>query len=137
MTIFARLWIAAVPGLKSEHFRYLYFGLKGHAPLVPWMWSALGLMIIALVLLIIPSTRQDEGILAFACGAVFVGTWIDKGLGLITGGFVPTPLHEVVDYAPTIPEAIISLGIYGIGLLILTILVKIVITVQKEASISN
>ena len=67
-----------------------------------------------------------------SCVLVFIGTWIDKGLGLITGGFVPTPLHNIVDYVPTIPEVIISLGIYGIGILILTVFVKIVVSVKEE-----
>jgi molybdopterin-containing oxidoreductase family membrane subunit len=115
-----------------DHFRYLYFGLKGHSNLVPWMWTALGLMFIALVLLIIPSTRKNENILVLSCISIFFGTWTDKGLGLITGGFVPSPLHQVVDYVPTIPELLISLGIYGIGMFILTFLIKIALTVKEE-----
>jgi molybdopterin-containing oxidoreductase family membrane subunit len=115
-----------------DHFRYLYFGLKGHSKLVPWMWTALGLMFMALVLLIIPSTRKNENILVLSCISIFFGTWADKGLGLITGGFVPSPLHHVVDYVPTIPELVISLGIYGIGIFILTILIKIAVTVKEE-----
>ena len=115
-----------------DHFLYLYQGLDGHFILVPWMRTALALMVLSLLLLIIPSTRKDETILVVSCVLVFIGTWIDKGLGLITGGFVPSPLHNIVDYVPTIPEIIISLGIYGIGILILTVLVKIVISVKEE-----
>ena len=96
------------------------------------MWTALGLMFMALVLLIIPSTRKNENILVLSCISIFFGTWADKGLGLITGGFVPSPLHHVVDYVPTIPELVISLGIYGIGIFILTILIKIAVTVKEE-----
>ena len=114
------------------HFRYLYKGLEEHAGLVPWMWTAMCLMLAGLLGLMIPPMRRDETILALICIAIFMGTWIDKGLGLITGGFVPTPLHQVVDYVPTIPELAISLGIYGIGLLILTIFIKIVVTVKEE-----
>jgi molybdopterin-containing oxidoreductase family membrane subunit len=114
------------------HFRYLYLGLEGHSGLVPWMWTALGLMFAALFLLIIPTMRRDEKILMVACICLFIGTWIDKGLGLITGGFVPTPLHEVLDYVPTLSELAISLGIYGIGFLVLTIFIKIVVTVKAE-----
>jgi [DsrC]-trisulfide reductase subunit P len=117
-----------------DHFLYLYKGLAGYANLVPWMWTALGLMFVSLLLLVIPATRTDESILAIACVFVFIGTWIDKGLGLITGGFVPTPLHHIVAYAPTTPELLISLGIYGIGLFILTILIKIVVTVKAETA---
>ena len=130
------VFVVAYSGIPEhlDHFRYLYFGLDGHSPLVPWMWSALGLLTTALVLLIIPAARQNERILAASCAAVFVGTWIDKGLGLITGGFVPTPLHEVVDYIPTIPEALVSLGIYGVGLTIITVLLKIAVAVKKETA---
>jgi hypothetical protein len=45
-------------------------------------------------------TRKNEGSLAVACVLVFVGTWIDKGLGMISGGFVPNPLHHVNEYMP-------------------------------------
>jgi len=117
-----------------DHFRYLYAGLDGHNQLVPWMWTALGLMFMALLLFIIPATRRNESILAIACVLVFIGIWIDKGLGLITGGFVPTPMHRVVDYVPTLPELVISLGIYGIGLFMLTVLIKIALMVKQEAA---
>ncbi len=115
-----------------EHFNYLFFGLHGHGVLVPWMWVSLILMIVAIILLVIPVTRKNESILMVSCVAVFVGTWIDKGLGLIAGGFVPSPLHHVNEYIPTIPEIIISIGIYGIGFLILTLLYKIAVSVKEE-----
>jgi molybdopterin-containing oxidoreductase family membrane subunit len=115
-----------------QHFQYVYFGLEGHALLAPWMWSALLLMSVSCILLIIPSTRQNEKILPVICAALFIGTWIDKGLGLITGGFVPTPLHKVKDYVPTFSELLISLGVFAIGMLILTILLKLVLAVRAE-----
>jgi molybdopterin-containing oxidoreductase family membrane subunit len=71
-------------------------------------------------------------VLVFTCIGLFTGTWIDKGLGLVSGGFVPTPPHDIVDYAPTVPELIISLGIFGIGFFLLTILLKIYISVREE-----
>jgi molybdopterin-containing oxidoreductase family membrane subunit len=63
-----------------------------------------------------------------------VGTWIDKGLGMISGGFVPSPLHHVNEYAPTIPEILITLGIYAMGALVLTALFKMAISVKEEAA---
>jgi molybdopterin-containing oxidoreductase family membrane subunit len=125
------VFYSGIPG-HIDHFNYLYFGLKGHNTLVPWMRAALVLMIISLILLIIPATRKNETSLIIACIFVFVGIWIDKGLGLITGGLVPTSLHHVVDYVPTVYELIISLGIYGIGLFVLTILIKIAVSVKME-----
>lgn len=125
------VFYSGLPGHLS-HFRYLYFGLEGHATLVPWMRSALFLMLGSAVFLIIPATRKNETVLAVTCVCLFIGTWIDKGIGLITGGFVPTPLHQIVDYVPTIPELLIAMGIFGIGLLTLTLLLKIAISVKEE-----
>ena len=51
---------------------------------------------------------------------VFFGTWIDKGMGMISGGFVPNPLHEVSEYIPLPrPELLIALGVWATGFLIL------------------
>ena len=115
-----------------DHIKYLFFGLHGHTSLVPFMWTAYGLMLISIILLVNPITRKNEGVLAFACVATFIGTWIDKGLGMISGGFVPNPMHHVNEYAPSILEIIITLGVYGIGALILTILFKMAIGVKEE-----
>ncbi|MBW1954112.1 MAG: polysulfide reductase NrfD [Deltaproteobacteria bacterium] len=117
-----------------DHFKYLFVGLHGHGALVPWMWTSLGLMVISIVLLVIPSTRQNESILAVACATVFAGTWIDKGLGMISGGFVPSPLHHVNEYIPTMPEIMITLGVWATGFFILTVLFKIAITVKEEVA---
>ena len=126
------VYYSGIPEHKA-HFQYLYFGLDGHGGLVPWMWTAMMLMIASAVLLVNPVTRRNNGVLIIACIALFTGTWIDKGMGLITGGFIPTPLHEAMDYVPTAIELLISLGIYAVGGLILTILFKIAVGVKYEA----
>lgn len=120
-----------IPG-HLQHLQYLFFGLQGHNALVVWMRASLLLMLLAVVLLIVPAWRKNEALLCLACLILSAGIWIEKGLGLIAGGFIPTPLHQVVDYIPTIPEVIISLGVYGAGFLILTVLYKIAITVRQE-----
>lgn len=114
------------------HFQYLYFGLDGHNALVPWMWSSVALGLAAAVLLVNPGTRRNETILAWACGMTFVATWIDKGLGMISGGFVPNPLEEITEYWPTLPEGLIALGIWAIGALIVTVLYKAAISVREQ-----
>ena len=115
-----------------DHFKYLFVGLQGHDALVPWMWSSLALMGLAIILLVIPATRKDEGILAVACVMVFIGTWIDKGLGMISGGFVPSPLHHVNEYIPTVPELLISLGVWATGFFLMTALFKMAVSVKEE-----
>ncbi|MDY6822520.1 MAG: NrfD/PsrC family molybdoenzyme membrane anchor subunit [Thermodesulfobacteriota bacterium] len=121
-----------IPG-HIQHLQYLFFGLHGHGVLVPFMWTSLALMLLAIVLLLNPATRQKDSYLGFSCIILFVGIWIDKGLGMISGGFVPSPLHHVNEYTPTFPEIMITIGIYGAGFLILTVLYKIALSVKKEA----
>ena len=115
-----------------DHFKYLFVGLQGKGAYVPWMWSSMALMLIGIILLVNPITRKSEGVLAVACLVTFFGTWIDKGMGMISGGFVPNPLHEVNEYIPTIPEILITLGVYALGFLVLTVLFKIAVSVKEE-----
>ena len=115
-----------------DHIKYLFFGLHGHGALVPFMWTSMALMVLAIIMLVPPAFRANENLLAISCGMVFIGTWIDKGLGMISGGFVPNPLHEVNEYIPTIPELIITLGVWAAGFLVLTILFKITVGVKEE-----
>lgn len=116
------------------HFQYLFFGLEGKATLVPWMWASVIFSLFALVLLIVPATRRKDSTLILACLALFVGLWIDKGLGLVVTGFVPNPLGVVTEYWPTFPEMMIAFGVYGIGLLIITLLYKIALSVRGQVS---
>jgi Ni/Fe-hydrogenase subunit HybB-like protein len=118
-----------------DHFIYLFFGLKGYNALVPWMWTSMLLMVSAIGILLVPSARRNEMVLAVACVFVFFGSWIDKGLGMISGGFVPNPLHRIQEYIPTVPEIMISLGVYATGFLILTILCKVAISVKEEVAV--
>ena len=114
------------------HFQYLFVGLDGKTQLVPFMWFALVGMTIAGLFLLNPKLRKNETTLAALCGLVIVTTYIDKGLGLISGGFVPNPLEQVTEYWPTVPEAIITLGVWAMGFLILTVLYKIAVSIKEE-----
>jgi len=122
-----------IPG-HMHSFVYLFAGLDGHGKLVPWMWTATVFSIVALVLLIVPATRRKEDTLAMGCVAVLVGTWIDKGLGLVIGGFIPNPFDRVVEYWPTRPEILIAIGIWATGFFVLTILFKIAVSVKEEVA---
>jgi len=107
---------------------YLFFGLHGHSALVPWIWSAIGLNTAALVLLLVPLWRRPL-VLNLACLMLIAGIWIEKGMGLIVPAFVPSPLGELVEYAPTRDEILVCLGIWAFGLLLYTIFVRVTIPV--------
>jgi len=114
------------------HFQYLFFGLEGNTNLVPWMWVSIILAISSFVFLLSSKARRNENILFGICLAIFASIWIDKGLGMIVTGFIPTSLGDVADYWPTIPEVLISLGIWAFGFLLITMFYKIALSVRKE-----
>ena len=122
-----------IPG-HMHPFIYLYAGLHGHGNLVPLMWISSILAAISLVLLVVPDFRKNEKILAFACITVFLSLWIDKGFGLIIGGFVPNMFETITEYWPTKLETMITIGIWATGFLVLTILYKVAIAVREQGT---
>jgi len=114
------------------HFQYLFYGLEGKGQLVPIMWFAIVGMTTAALLMVNPEVRKNEKTLAWVCGLIIVTTYLDKGLGLMTGGFVPNPLEKVIEYWPTVPEALITLGIWALGFFILAVLYKVAVSIKEE-----
>jgi Ni/Fe-hydrogenase subunit HybB-like protein len=114
---------------------YLFFGLHGYSQLVPWMRFSFGGGIFAIILLLIPAVRRNERWLAATCVLLFISLWIDKGIGLVIGGFVPNMLEEVTAYIPSFQEIMITLAIWATGFFILTVLYKIAISVKEEKAI--
>lgn len=113
-------------------FQFLYLGLEGHTNLVPWMWANAVLTVGCVILLLIPATRRREGLLAATAAGVIAAIWIEKGMGLVVGGFIPSPLGEVTEYVPTLIEIAITVGVYAFGFAILTVLSRIVVNVREK-----
>lgn len=110
--------------------KYLYAGMEGKGRLVPWIWTAFAFNVTAFLIFLIPWTRKHFATLNLGCVLIVVGIWIEKGMGLIIPGFIPAPLGEVWEYAPTTLEIIVSLGIWAIGLLVLTINLKVILPIE-------
>lgn len=115
---------------QASAARYLFLGLNGHHALVPWIWSAVALNVGALILLILPVSRSLRWLDA-ACLMAIVGIWIEKGMGLVIPGFVPTPLGEVVDYTPTWNETLVCFGIWAFGALCFTLLLRMTLPILQ------
>ncbi|HXX80961.1 MAG TPA: NrfD/PsrC family molybdoenzyme membrane anchor subunit [Thermodesulfovibrionales bacterium] len=109
--------------------QYLYFGLHGKAKLVPYIWFATILNITAFLLFLLPRTRENFTTLNMACIFVITGVYIEKGMGLVIPGFVPDTLGEIYEYGPTVPEVLISMGVWATGALIYTLLLKFAIPI--------
>lgn len=110
--------------------QYLFFGLHGHNALVPWIWTAIAFNLISVTLLVLPASRKLFW-LDLACILAVVGSWIEKGMGVVIPAFVPTPLGEIVEYSPTLNETLVCLGIWAFGLLIYTVCLRMSVPVLQ------
>ena len=124
---------SGIPG-HQHPLVFLFAGHDGHISWVtPWMWVCGFLAFASLALLVPPALRDNMNILPWALGMLIAASWIDKGLGLIIGGFSPNVFETLTPYAPTGIEILITLGVYAVGLLVLSLLWKIAIGVKQEA----
>jgi molybdopterin-containing oxidoreductase family membrane subunit len=128
-------YYSQIPG-HMHTLQYLFFGLEHHGHvynnLVPFMWGFVVLTLTGFTLLAIPYTRRNDFWLAIGSAALFIGLWLDKGIGFVLGGFVPSPLEEITEYYPTFNEIMITIAVWCTGFFILTVLYKIAVGVEHE-----
>jgi molybdopterin-containing oxidoreductase family membrane subunit len=115
--------------LHSASAYYLYFGLHGHAMLPRFIWTGIVFNVTATVIFLVPKLRQKPRTLYIGCGLTIVGIWIEKGVGLLFPGFVPSPLGEIVEYAPNANEIIICFGVLAVGAFLFTLMAKVTIAI--------
>jgi len=127
--VFKEFYFPTHHSLSAE---YLYFGLKGYDALVPWIWTAISINVIGTLILAFNPGRNNPKVLFPACILLFLGIWIEKGIGLIVPGLVPSPLGEVVDYAPSWVEISIALGILALGMFVVTVLVRPALIIEQR-----
>ncbi len=111
--------------------KYLYQGLEGHSDLVSYIWTATLFNITAFFLFLIPQTRENQVTLNIGCILIFVGVYIEKGMGLVIPGFVPDVLGDFYEYSPTGTEILVTMGIWAVGLLVYTMLLRIAIPIMN------
>jgi len=116
-------------GEHAASIRYLFLGLDGHGALTPWIWTALLFLGIATFIGTVHPLRQNVITMNIACVLTVAGVWIEKGMGMIIPAFVPTPIGEIYEYAPTPIEIGVTIGIWGLGLMIFTLLAKAAIPI--------
>ena len=117
---------------QGEHAisaRYLYFGLEGFGRLVPWIWIAHALGVVAVCLVMVRGLRRRRLLLNVACALAIAQIWIEKTMGLVIPGFIPTSMGEVFEYMPASAEIFVSLGILSLGLLVFTVVAKIALPI--------
>ena len=109
--------------------RYFYGGLGEHNTLVPYAWTAVVLNVAAFLLFVIPGARRRWLTLNLGCLFIYAGVFIDKGMGLIIPGLTPDTLGEIYEYAPSLTELRVSAGIFAIGFLVFTLMLKVAVPI--------
>ena len=116
----------------GEHLLYTQYywqGIGGHRALVPYAWLSLSCSVLAFVLFLVPRTRRSFPTLNLGCLLIWAGVYIEKGMGLIIPGFTPSTLGQIYPYTPTAVEWGVAIGVFGVGFLVFTVLVKIAVPI--------
>jgi Ni/Fe-hydrogenase subunit HybB-like protein len=120
-------------GAHVASARYLFLGLHGHSELVPWIWTAISFNVFAAVVLLTPALSARPWLLNLALMLTFVGVWIEKGMGLIVPGFIPSTLHEIVPYTPSLTEWKVMAGVWAAGLMVFTVGLRVALGAMTGA----
>ncbi len=107
------------------HAQFQWFHLHNGAGIAVYTWTALAFDIAAFIIFVVPQLRHNHRILAVGCLFSFVGIFIEKGMGLLLPGLTPDALGEVYSYAPSITEISVGAGIWAIGALLFTLMVRV------------
>jgi Ni/Fe-hydrogenase subunit HybB-like protein len=116
--------------LHGASMRYLLFGRDGHHDLTGFVWLAIGMNVVCALILVTPLHKRAR-LVDLACAMAFVGVWIEKGMGLIIPGFLPTPLGEMTEYFPSIVELAVIVGVWSLGMMMFTVLVRVAMRVEE------
>ena len=107
------------------HMRYMFQGVDGHTAIVPWMWISVFASIAAFLLFLLPRTRRNPLTLNLGCALIWLGVYLEKGMGLVIPGMTPDTLGEIYEYFPSSTELWVAAGIFSVGFLLFTLMVKV------------
>jgi molybdopterin-containing oxidoreductase family membrane subunit len=116
----------------SEHLvftRHVWSGIGEHRALVPFAWLGLACSVVAFLILLVPATRRNLVTLNVGCVLVWIGVYVEKGMGLVIAGMTPDVLGEIYEYTPSATELLVAAGIFAVGSLVFLALVKIAVPI--------
>jgi Ni/Fe-hydrogenase subunit HybB-like protein len=114
-----------------RYFEYLFSGLNGKTAIVPYAWTSLAFNILALLLFVIPATRKNPVTLNTGILMAYIGVYFEKGISLIIPGFTPSTLGEIYEYSPSPVELQVALGVFGVGFLVFTLMMKVAVPMME------
>ena len=109
----------------SIHARFQWFGIDGAGGMAFYTWAALAMNATAFIIFVVPLLRHKLPVLALGCVFSFAGVFIEKGMGLVLPGLTPDVLGEVYGYSPSVNELLVGLGVWAIGALLFTLMIRV------------
>lgn len=116
----------------TEHLlyaRYWLLGIGPHDLVVPYAWLAIGCNVASLILFVVPALRRNAVTLNLGILLIYTGVYIEKGMGLLIPGMTPDTLGEIYEYHPTATELRVAAGIFAVGFLLFTGMLKVAVPV--------
>jgi len=114
----------------SVHAEFQWFGTHGHPGIAVYSWTALLFNVSAMLIFMVPALRHRLSLLSVGCVLAVVGVFIEKGMGLLLPGMTPDALGEVYAYVPSATEIAVGAGIWAIGALLFTLMVKVALAID-------
>jgi len=118
---------------RTEHLlftQYLWEGIGEYRALVPYAWLSLTASVTAFLIFLVPKTRTNWVTLNIGAVLIFVGVYIEKGMGLVIPGMTPDTLGEIYEYRPSATEWMVAVGVFGLGALVFTTLVNVAVPIM-------
>ena len=91
---------------------------------MPYIWTGLAMGLFAMVIFNVKRLYTDERWMLGGAALCIAGIWVEKGMGLIIPGFIPTPTGDLVEYTPSAVELPICVGIWATGAFIFAVMSK-------------
>ena len=116
----------------TEHLlftRILFTSVHDSTQVHYFLWPATVASVIAFVLFLIPRTRKNFWTMNLGAVLIFFGVYFEKGMGLVIPGLTPDTLGEIYLYTPNLNELRISAGIFALGFLLFTLMVKVAVPI--------
>jgi molybdopterin-containing oxidoreductase family membrane subunit len=126
-------------GTQHVHFfEYLFVGHGSDKALVPFAWTAVTFSSTAFIIFLVPSLRRNPTTLNIGIFLIYFGVYIEKGMALVVPGFTPSTLGEIYVYTPSRVEIMVAIGVFGVGFLVFTFLLKVAIaTINQQFNVDS
>jgi molybdopterin-containing oxidoreductase family membrane subunit len=115
----------------SVHAQFQWFGAHGRWDIAIYTWGAATANVVALVIFMVPLLRRRLGVLTVGAALAFAGVYIEKGMGLLLPGMTPDTLGEVYAYNPSPNEILVGAGVWAVGILVFTLMVKVATAISS------